>query len=152
MAKRTLITFAIISISIGFMTLMLSRFSVDTSLSEWHSGFDGFVKANRIQQVEQKPMLLFFYTDWCQNCEALRENVLSTQTVKEFSQSIIPVKINPEIGALENQIAEDFGVRGYPTLIVVTHDQKAKMVNGIAGKTPQEFVQKCQFVIDSLTL
>ncbi len=151
MAKNYLATFGIIIASLAFIVFMLMRFSVDTSLNNWHKGFNGFVQASNVQQDNQKPMLVFFYTDWCENCEALRVNVLSSSDLGQCLENVIPVKINPEKGRLEAQIAKEFGIQGYPTLYLVSPTQKVLGLQELANISPEKFVQQCQTGLQSLS-
>ena len=121
--KRLLISASLILIGIIFISIQLYRYSVDSSLSDWHSQTEGFIKANLEQKHNGKPILLFFYTDWCSNCRALREKVLTSSEVKKFLSHTIPVKINPETGRTENELSNEFGVMGYPTLILISPSQ-----------------------------
>jgi len=132
------------------MSVQLYRYSNDVSLNDWHSNTDGFIKANLLQKQTQKPILLFFYTDWCTNCESLRENILATSDVKEFLNNTIPVKINPESGPSENQLSNEFGVMGYPTLIVISPSQQTLSLRGVSNISPQQFILKTKKAINSL--
>ena len=150
MSKRMLLTSAIGFFSLGFISLVLLTFSVNTSLDNWYSGFSGFIQASNTQKQEQKPLLVFFYTDWCVNCKNLREKVLVDDEVQQFLKQVIPVQINPEQGVLENQLAEEFGVRGYPSLFVISPAQKARALRGVTNTSPQKFIANCQSAIKAI--
>ena len=143
--QKALITIAIVVVSVGFMTLQLSRFALDVSLSDWGSGIDGYIQANRDQSVTGKPIALFFYTDWCENCEALREQVLATNPVNDYFRNLHPVKINPELGSMENKLAQDYGVMGYPTFFLVgTKTGKIEQIYDVFNVTPEQFIEQIQ--------
>lgn len=126
-----------------FVVSQLSRFSNDASLSDWNQGFDGYLKASREQVQTDKPMALFFYTDWCSSCKALRENILASPEVREHMGSMLLVKVNPEYGPVENQLAEDFGVLGYPSFFVVdVQSGKTTQIRRTSNITPQQFVEQ----------
>ncbi len=117
--QKIIIIASIILTSLSFMVIQLNSLAVDTSLKEWQEGVPGYVSSLREQKETNKPIALFFYTDWCASCEKLRKEVLSSPEVSEYMSNLLPVKINPERGALENQISDEFGVVGYPTIIVI---------------------------------
>lgn len=150
MLRTRLVTLFIILASIGLVSAQLYRYSVDTSLNDWHEGVEGYIKASRMQQETGKPVLVFFYTDWCSNCQSLREKVLANDDVKNFLGKTIPVKINPENGPMENQISKEFGIIGYPSLFLISSTQQIQSINGISNITPEQFIEKCKFQIAAL--
>lgn len=145
MKQRVLIT---LSVLIGAALLMggaLHFTARDVSLSQWHRGADGFMSAVVEQQKTGKPMLLFFYTDWCTSCEQLRNNVLATQEVNQFAGTLVPVQINPEMSAAARAIADDYGVFGYPTIIVVPAAESPPLRIATSHRTtPTSFVESCK--------
>lgn len=135
-------------VALLFVVSQLSRFSNDTSLSDWNQGFDGYLKTSREQLQTGKPMALFFYTDWCSSCKALRENTLASPEVREYTKGMLLVKVNPEYGPVENQLAEDFGVRGYPSFFVVNAQSgKTTLIRRTSNITPQQFVEQLEAAV-----
>jgi len=131
----------IIVLSLGFITMQLSKFALDVSLNEWGKGIEGYVKANRDQHESGNPIALFFYTDWCENCKYLREEVLAKPDVSAHFADMHPVKINPEKGQLENKLAEEYGVIGYPSFFLVdSATGKVEQIHRTNG-TPQQFIE-----------
>ena len=145
MKSPILISAGVITAAIVFIGLQLSNFSIDSSLGTWKNNAAGFRAALAEQADSGKPVAVFFYTDWCQNCKALRENILSSQEFKEYSSRLIPVKINPESGADERKIADKYGVFGYPTfLILAPESHKASYVSTRRNLTTGQFIGECQ--------
>ena len=143
--SRALTAVAVISASIALAAYQLSQFAVDTSLGHWYSGARGYASALENQQRTGKPIALFFHTDWCASCKNLRETVLSTRKFEGFAQNLIPVKINPETGVEERKIADKYGVRGYPTFLIVT--DKFKTITPIRTRLnmpPEKFIASCE--------
>jgi len=138
--------------TIFFASTQLSSFSLDASLSEWQQGADGFNKSSQLQLASKKPVALFFYTDWCDSCEKLRNEVLATPELKAFMTTMHPVQVNPELGAAENRLAKQFGVMGYPSFYVVdTESGQARAIRRTSHITPQQFIAQLEQAATSLT-
>lgn len=132
------------------ISLQLANFAVDTTLRGWHEGSTGLQVAIAEQKKSGKPIALFFYTDWCQNCKALRENILSSPEFKNYAENLIPVKINPEIGPDERKIADKYGVFGYPTFLIQRPDQRQAIPVSIKRNlTPESFIGYCNRAVDT---
>jgi tetratricopeptide (TPR) repeat protein len=70
-------------------------------------------------------MLVYFFTDWCGYCRTFERDILSTDEVERALQgTLIRVKLNPEAGSDERSVADRFGVKGYPSLFMVTFGEK----------------------------
>ncbi len=143
------LTGLIITVStLTFISFTLLHFAQDHSLRNWYNGAQGYMQATRTQLEQTKPMAVFFYTDWCKSCEALRKTVLATQQVNDYMQTLIPVKINPELGPAEQAIADSFGVFGYPTFVIIPNaDTPPIRIIRTANVTPEAFIKQCQDAI-----
>lgn len=144
--QKVIIAVSIIITSLSFMVIQLNSFSQDSSLTNWKEGIAGYITSMRDQKESNKPVALFFYTDWCPNCRKLREDVLSTPEVANFvNDNLLPVKINPEKGPLENQISEEFGIIGYPTVIIIPGlDKPPVTIRRTSNITPSQFIEQCR--------
>lgn len=114
---------------------------------QWQTSFETAVAESK---STKKPILLLFTGgSWCPACVLLEKEVLSTQefadaTAKEF----IFVKLifpksgansdDPRTLAQNNQLADRFYVRGYPTIVVLDPEQKQIGSTGYrpGGPTP----------------
>jgi thioredoxin-related protein len=142
--SRTIISIAVILAAIALMAFQLSRFTLDASLRQWHSGAEGYKSALALQKSSLKPIALFFHTDWCSSCKKLRETVLASPEFDEYLKNVIPVKINPESGLKERQIADSYGVTGYPTFLLIDFNgQKVTRIRTSQNLTPQQFIEQC---------
>ena len=150
MKKWGLILFIMTS-AIGFISLQLHNFAQDSSLNEWHEGLDGYVKSIRLQQDNTKPIAALFYTDWCPNCKKLREEILATPEFRQFAQeNLITVKINPELGPMENKLAEEFGVFGYPSFYIIpANSEKTTIIRKTSHIPVTKFIQQINNAISS---
>ena len=141
----------ITALSLSFFFIQLKNYAQDSSLSDWHEGLDGYVKGIRAQKHNSRPIAAFFYTNWCPNCKRLREEILSTPEFQQFAeQNLILIKINPETGPMENQLAEEFGVFGYPSFFIIpANDQKTKIIRKTSHIPVEKFIQQINEAISS---
>lgn len=85
--------------------------------------------ACRQAEKENKLVLIDFTgSDWCSACVRLRRTVLDTPSFREFADSRfvllevdLPLKksLNPELQRRNEEIANHYGVAGFPTLMVI---------------------------------
>jgi thiol-disulfide isomerase/thioredoxin len=85
---------------------------------DWHRGAAGFSRAYEEARETGQPVLVYFYTDWCSYCRELDRELLADARVADYTCELIKVRINPERGAAEREIAIRYGVAGYPSLFV----------------------------------
>jgi len=143
--SRALTAIGIISASIALVAYQLSQFATDASLSHWYNGARGYAAAIEQQKQSGKAIALFFHTDWCTSCKNLRETVLSTHQFETFIQSVIAVKINPESGIEERKIADNYGVMGYPTFLIITNNfRTVTPIRTGLNMPPEKFIASCE--------
>ena len=87
----------------------------------WYEGAAGLAAALEVQQRDRLPLFLYIYTDWCPYC---RRELLTDEEVDGYLDAVLAVRLNPETGGRESQLAQRFGVRGYPTLVMYSADGK----------------------------
>ena len=137
-------------ISIVFIVFQLATFSNNSSLDDWDKDFQGYVKNTRAQIESGKPIALFFYTDWCPNCKKLREDILASTEVRQFMSDLHPIKINPEHGLLEDQLAKEFGIVGYPSFFIINaNTDEAIPIRRTSNITPDQFITQIKQAIKS---
>ena len=114
----------------------------------WHEGAKGFQKAMQEAEADGLPVAVYFYTDWCPYCRQLDNELLVKPAVVEHFKGVAKVRINPEKGQAERQIANQYKVTGYPSFFmhptakgtpVRVHGQVRER-NGWRLKTPAEFI------------
>jgi len=112
---------------------------------EWFEGAAGLDRGLQLAKEEDRPVLLYFYTDWCGYCRQLEGNLLETATVEDYTEHIIKVRINPEKGSAERQLAKTYGVRGFPSLFMhSTATARAASISRMSGRKlqrPADFVE-----------
>lgn len=106
-----------------FALLFIGSISINAQENlVWHTDMK---KAIEISKSENKPLFLFFTgSDWCGWCIRLQKEVFRTPEFTEWSKKVVLVdldfpraKAQDEAIKMQNQqLAQVFGVRGYPTV------------------------------------
>jgi thiol:disulfide interchange protein len=116
----------------------------------WLQGAEGLFGAIESLKKEQAaaPMVVYFYTDWCGYCRQFERELLGTAPVKQYFADVLAVRINPESGSREREIADYYGVSGYPAFFV--HSGRSKTLSRVERMrveqgqprlmTPDEFI------------
>jgi len=118
----------------------------------WYSGAGEYVTAMDAHRSMQTPMLVYFYTSWCPYCRQLDQEILPAEEVAQFMRSVNKVRINPEAGPDERALANQFGVRGYPSVFIIPGNSDApvkiypfrKVGETFVAVTPGEFINECE--------
>jgi thiol-disulfide isomerase/thioredoxin len=118
----------------------------------WYSGAGEYVTAMDAHRSMQTPLLVYFYTGWCPYCKKLDQEILPTEEVAQFMRSVNKVRINPEAGPDERALADQFGVRGYPSVFIIPVNSDApikiypfkKVGETFVAVTPSEFITECE--------
>jgi thiol:disulfide interchange protein len=92
-----------------------------SALAAWNGNWEKGVDDSHAQK---KPQLVLFTADWCPACKDFEENVLSRKDVTaKLQEQFILTKIDlTSRGGPTSQIAQEFGVRVIPTLVIVRPD------------------------------
>ena len=93
--------------------------------SGWLEGPEGLIAAISLGQEQRKPLLLYFYTDWCGYCRQFERELLAQPELRDYLASIVAVRINPESGPAEAAMAQRYGVRSFPSLFVHSGESQA---------------------------
>ena len=115
----------------------------------WLYDAPGYEKALQLQRELGVPLIVYFYTDWCPICHSLESDYLPTPAVRQYLRGVAKVRINPEHGFSERQLAQQFGVTGYPSFFVMrkpsslpTNVNPFRATGG--NLTPVQFVRACE--------
>jgi thiol-disulfide isomerase/thioredoxin len=117
----------------------------------WLYGAAGYSRALELQRELNVPLVVYFYADWCPYCHTLDNQYLPAAPVQQYLQGVVKVRINPEHGRPEREIANQYGVTGYPSFFVMRDATSTRRsVNpfrrGGSNLSPAEFVSACQRV------
>lgn len=101
--------------------------------AQWRTSLD---EALKVAKVEKKPVFIDFYADWCPPCRRFTAKTLPDPRVQKAIKRFVLAKIDVD----QNQpIAQSYGVRGIPALIVVDVDGKA-LARTTGFKTPEALI------------
>ena len=106
-----------------------SAFPAD--FSDWQHDAVGYFKAERFANQKKMPMVVYFHTDWCEQCAKLDANYLSHRKVKRLLENFARVEINPEHGPKDYALFEEYRTQAFPGFFVVipSLDNKRKRVH-----------------------
>lgn len=88
-------------------------------LGDWYSGKDGYIQALRRKSRVERPMVVYFRTDWCPWSRRFEDEFLSVRGVNNAIADMIRVQVDPDGGPDEARLTDRFGVTGYPAFYVI---------------------------------
>ena len=113
--------------------MLMVAVSVFAENKAWH---DDFEIAAALAKKENKPMLLNFSgSDWCTWCKRLSKEVFTKDEFLEYAGSDLVLVLldfpkfqaqDEKIKAQNNALAQKYGIRGFPTVILL--DSGGKLV------------------------
>ncbi len=104
---------------IVFIGVGMSRGVLAYDFYGWEHGASGYEYAMTQATDAEKPLILYFNTDWCKWCKRLNTEYLSSYEIEKFLSDIPKVEINPDKGAAELALSRKYGVRGFPSFLVL---------------------------------
>ena len=91
---------------------------------------------------EKKLVFIDFYTDWCGPCKRMAREVFPLKNVGDFMNSkFVCLKLNAEKEGVD--LAKRYGVRAYPTYVVLDADGKERMTAS-GSMPPDQFLSKIE--------
>jgi thiol-disulfide isomerase/thioredoxin len=113
----------------------------------WLNGAAGYSRALELQREFNVPLVVYFYTDWCPYCRNLDSRYLPSAEMQDYLSRVVKVRINPEFGKAERELATSYGVSGYPTFLLMrtaaAHPIKVHPFRNGGDLTPAQFAQAC---------
>jgi protein disulfide-isomerase len=124
--------------------------------ADWLTDFD---KAKALSKTSGKPIFaLFTGSDWCGWCVALHNEVLSKKEfIKYAGESLVLFEADfprkkklSEAEKKQNQeLAEKYGVRGYPTVLILDAEGGKIAETGYQAGGPQSYVDHIKSLLKS---
>jgi putative thioredoxin len=87
-----------------------------------------------IDESHKRPVVVDFWADWCEPCKVLMP--LLEKIATEYNGAFLLAKVNADE---QQMIAQQFGVRSLPTVMVI---QNGQPVDGFAGAVPEGQVRQ----------
>jgi len=128
----------------AFLFIGCNAFSAD---SDWLQDFNEAKK-----KAEKEKLLIladFSGSDWCGWCIKLDKEVFSQKEFKEFAKKNFVLfladfpsktKLPPNIEKQNNELAEKYGVDGFPTVIIMDKTGKVLDKTSPGGMNVKEFI------------
>ena len=147
------------SISLSVVTLLFFArvSSANVQYPKWLHGATGFARAIELQRELNVSLVIYFYTDGCSDCRTLEDQYLSAPSVERALQRSVAVRINPNYGPEERQIANRYEVTSYPTFLVIDNEsalpRNAQPFRRDGNHlTPEQFARACEKVMTFLPM
>lgn len=98
-------------------------------------------------KLEEKPLMVFFYTDWCGWCKTMDEAVFSNPKMSDYSsRELISVRVNAE-KEKSFSLTKKYRVRSYPTVVFM--DPLGNEIHRINGfLPPKSYLKVTQTVVE----
>jgi len=81
---------------------------------------------------EDKGVLYFFYVDWCPHCTSAKPVFDRLERDASVTSKAYIKRVNCEGSEEEKQLAKDFNVRGYPTVVYVVGGERKELEAGVS--------------------
>ena len=118
------------------LLLILGSMTIEAQELTWHTDVN---KASEIAIKTKKPLFFFFTgSDWCGWCIRLQKEVFTKPEFAAWAKENVVLvdldfprrkQLSPELTKQNNELQAMFGVRGYPTVWMVTPTMVDKKVN-----------------------
>ena len=146
---RRLIRFALIlALSLTCFPSAQSSTPSTRTTENWFQGAAGYERAIQLQKELNLPVVVYFWAGWCPYCQALDSKYLPTAPVQEYLREVIKVRIYPEQGPAERELAKRYDVKGYPSFFIIRSPSakpvKVHPFRGSKNLTPEQFAEACQ--------
>jgi thiol:disulfide interchange protein len=114
------------------LAMLLAGATARAADLKWEQDYD---KALASAKELKKIVMVDLYTDWCGWCKKLDRDVYANPDVQaKIAKNFIPLKVNPEKSQKGAQLAQKFGLRGYPYIAFL--DADGKRISSIEGYEP----------------
>ena len=106
---------------LAVLIIVLSVISCDNADAEikWEKDLATAMKKAKDKNL---PIMIDVYTDWCTWCKELDKNTYSHKEVMDMAKKMVSVKVNPETSKEGAEIAQKYGVQGFPTILFINAD------------------------------
>lgn len=120
----------------------------DSNGLEWHTNIE---KAVELASKENKPILVQFSgSDWCKWCIKLNDEVFNTKDFAKYAKDeMVLVNLDfprtiaqaDEVKEYNRSMATKYGVRGFPTVLLLDKEGNVVKVTGYQPGGPKTYVE-----------
>lgn len=115
--------------SIASLTLTLAATGIigpskKVVISKQYDKGQSFEKAEK----KEKPIIVFFYTDWCGFCQKFAPTFAKVVKSKEIKKNYAIAYVNCE-NPDNRELMEKYEVKGFPTVFVINGEEKTQLDN-----------------------
>lgn len=138
---------ALLLIIVGFISLACTAQTADSSQLNWLTNIPN---AQKVAAENDLPILINFTgSDWCSWCTKLSEEVFETEHFSNYAaDNLVLVMLDfpknieqsAELKAHNEQYMQQFGVRGFPTIILVDSQLNVLSQMGYQPGGPEKFI------------
>lgn len=114
-----------------FIFLMMGPVTANRAVAyefvDWEHGEVGYELALMDAEDEEKPLILYFQVDTSDLCKKMNDDYFAIYEIEEFLRDLPKAEIDPDKGESEKILADNFGVKEYPTFFVFIPSLKTKL-------------------------
>jgi len=133
-----------------FISFLIFSSNIVFGQANWTTDYESSLAKAKL---EKKPVLLLFTgSDWCPPCQRLHKAIFDSKEFEEFSKdNLVLIKadfpkrrynqISKEQKAHNNALAQKYGIRGFPTTLIL--DTNGKVLDkkvGYRGVSPEQYI------------
>ena len=140
---------------VSVLTIMVMLCCSKSEATNWETDF---AKASATAKTSGKYMLLDFSgSDWCGWCIRLEKEVFSQDAFKDFAEeNLVCVLVDfphakeqaEELKQQNLDLARKYGIKGYPTIIILSPDGKPVGKTGYLQGGPWEYSRHLKEIIE----
>ncbi len=141
------------TLRLGFLALCLSFASLHSARGEADWTTD-FAQALARAKAEHKRLLLDFTgSDWCGWCKVMEKEIFSQPAFEDYAKkNLILVRldfprtkpVSEEVRKQNYSLAQQFGIRGFPTIVMLNGDGKQLGQLGYVRGGPEAFISELE--------
>lgn len=115
---------SVASLAVSLMNSNFAGANKKVVISKQYDKGQNFEKA----QEKEKPIVVFFYTDWCGFCQKFAPTFAKVVKSKEIKKNFAIAYVNCE-NPDNHELMAKYEVHGFPTVFVVNGEEKTQLDN-----------------------
>ena len=120
--RRSAVAAAWLAVALGVPPLPALAAALPGQVAWQAAASDGDVeRAFQRARAERKPVLLYWGASWCPPCNQLKATLFNRDDFAALARGVVPVHVDGDRPGAQ-KLADRFGVRGYPTLVLLRAD------------------------------